>query len=140
MWENLIAKARTLAMYYHTAHWQVHGSLYYSDHLLFERLYNSSTEDIDKLAERAIGITGDIGVVNLNNILSLMCAEAVKLPYECKENIQYAQAALLLEKDFISCLNECEANAESAGTKDLLAGISDKHEEHIYLLQQRVSK
>jgi len=140
MWENLIAKARTLAMYYHTAHWQVHGSLYYSDHLLFERLYNSSNEDIDKLAERAIGITGDISVVNLNNILHIVCSEAIKLPYECHENIQYAQAALLLEKEFISLLNECESCAESVGTKDLLAGISDKHEEHVYLLSQRVRK
>lgn len=138
MWETLLAKLRTLALYYQTAHWQSKGSLFYGDHLLFERLYNGVAEEIDGVAERAIGLTG-VAVVNLNKSLALMSSEAIKLPYECSENIQFFQASLLLEQDILKFLEEIEPSL-SLGSKDLIAALASAHESNLYLLKQRVTK
>jgi len=139
MWPQLLAKLRTLSMYYQTAHWQCKGSLFYQDHLLFERLYNVVNEEIDGVAERAVGITQDVSVVNLNDSLKLMAEIAIKLPMENKENVSYAQTALILEMDLLKMLGSLEPNV-TLGTKDLMGAIANSHESNCYLLRQRISK
>lgn len=136
---TLLSKLRLLAMYYQTAHWQVKGSLFYQDHLLFERLYNAVNEEIDGVAERAVGFTGDRSTVNLNESLKLMAEASIKLPFECSENIHYVTAALALEKDLLDYL-EKNQDYGSAGVKDLLAGLANAHESNVYLLKQRLAK
>jgi len=139
MWSELLAKLRALALYYQTAHWQVKGSLFYQDHLLFDRLYNSVVPEIDKVGERSIGITGDRAVVNLNASLQAISDIISAVPTECPENLHFASSAIALEKDVLACLELMKAQA-SFGSENLLADIADNHESHLYLLQQRVLK
>ena len=48
----------TLQTIYKNFHWLTHGTAYYADHLLFERLYNSITEEIDYLVEKMVSLYG----------------------------------------------------------------------------------
>jgi len=133
---ELLVKLRLLALYYQTAHWTVKGSLFYQDHLLFERLYNSVNAEIDGVAEKAIALTKNRAVVNLPAVLEKVTEEAKKLRYECKENVEFVNEAILLEQDLIDFL-EVEAKDCSLGCNDLMASIANNHEGHLYLLSQR---
>lgn len=134
--KELLAKLRLLAMYYQTAHWQVKSSTYYADHVLFERLYNETNEQIDGIAERAVGLT-DMEAVSLADSLSMM--SQFKLPTECKDNSEYAKAGLALEKSVMGTIDRALEGA-SAGTRNLLEGLADVSEKHVYLLKQRLSQ
>jgi DNA-binding ferritin-like protein len=136
---TLLSNLRLLSMYYQTCHWQVKGSLFYGDHLMFDRLYNAVNEEVDGVAERAVGFTGDRSLVNLNEVLKRMSEAAIKLPFECSENIHYVNAALLLEQDLLAYLEQHQ-DYGSVGVKNLLAGIADAHESNVYLLKQRLAK
>jgi DNA-binding ferritin-like protein len=133
---ELLVKLRLIAFYYQTAHWTVKGSLFFQDHLLFERLYNSVNEEIDGVAEKAIALTKNRAVVNLPAILEKVTEESKKLRYECKENAEFVSEAISLEQDLLEFL-EIAAKDCSLGCNDLLASIANTHEGHLYLLTQR---
>lgn len=140
MWTELIAKLRTLALYYQTAHWSVKGSLFYGDHLLFDRLYNAVNEEIDGLAERAVGTDG-IQAVNLPEVLTLISKAAESLNYEAAQNSAYFQSALGLEQNLLEFLESADKKEDlSMGTRNLLEGVADKHEANVYLLKQRLTQ
>lgn len=66
-----VAYLRYLATLYQTRHWESHGIELYAQHLLFERLYNSASEDLDQAAEKMVGMLGS-GVVNLTTQVGLV--------------------------------------------------------------------
>lgn len=138
IFSDLIAKLRLISLYYQTAHWTVKGTLFYQDHLLFERLYNAVNAEIDEVAEKAIGLTKDRSVVNLPDILDKVQEGASRLRFECKENVEFVREAIILEQELLGFL-EGAAKDCSLGCNDLLASIANTHEGHLYLLGQRVA-
>ena len=54
----LLSCLRALRMSHHTAHWQVKGTPFYGDHLLFERLYTAIDDEIDGLGEKMVSKYG----------------------------------------------------------------------------------
>ena len=48
----VLVSLRALALLHQTHHWLSDGPEYYADHLLFERLYNETVEEIDAIGER----------------------------------------------------------------------------------------
>lgn len=134
---ELLVKLRLLSMYYQTAHWTVKGSLFYQDHLLFERLYNTVVGEIDEVAEKAIGVTGDRSVVNLSDILDKVSEGSKKLRYEPRENVEFVQEAIELEESLLAFLEE-SAKGVSLGVNDMMASIASAHEGNLYLLKQRL--
>lgn len=133
-WETLLAYDRFLLFFYQTTHWVTKGKPYYGDHLLFERLYNGVSEEIDGIGERAIGTTGNLEVVALGTSLRKM----LEMLPTIQEMNNFFEIATNLEQGFIYLLEEIDKDERiSVGTRDLLNGIASKHEEHIYLLKQR---
>ena len=63
---HTLACLRAMSFSYQTSHWQAQGATFYEDHLLFERLYGSVTEEIDALAEKLVGYLGSDSVTLLN--------------------------------------------------------------------------
>ena len=78
-WTGLLARFRVLSMYYQQCHWAVRGG-HYGDHLLFERLYNETNEVIDEIAEKGIGVTGNVDHVVLLTHLAAVTGLAKNLP------------------------------------------------------------
>lgn len=141
MYSELLAKMRVLSMYYQTGHWQVKNAVFYSDHLLLERLYGEASSRIDQIAEKGIGVTGDRATVNLKNHLMAVVSAAANLPTEAVENNVYFQNALGLEQELQSFCKVMNDKPElSVGCKNMLGDIADESESRIYLLKQRLSK
>jgi len=138
---------RALGVVHQTHHWLTKGPNYYADHLLFERVYSPLAEEIDSLAERAVG-TGSPSVLLHPAIQARKAAEIVEslcdgVDYEEGANTEsYVAASLRAEQWFVSFMKKVAESMKASGTlsrgmDNLLAGIEDKHEEHIYLLSQR---
>jgi DNA-binding ferritin-like protein len=142
---NYLSSMRTVHLYHQHAHWISKGSAYYGDHLLFERLYEDLTVEIDALAERAVGLSGDDAVCpiivtgaafrNLNKLLPDF--DAAGHPDDI------VRAALRIERYFLKGTKSLYEDLKSSGRitlgfDDMLMEIYSNHETNVYLLQQRL--
>lgn len=127
-WANILAQHRFLYLVYQNLHWLSRGSDFYGDHLLFERLYKKLIDEVDQIAERAVGLAGDQTVE-----LTVLCAHLQEL----------AQAgvsmdlAIEIEQAIAVILQQAEQMVDSLGAKDLLASLASSREEDLYLLGRR---
>ena len=142
----LLVHLKYLYALHQNHHWTSMGDPFYGDHLLFQRLYQATVEEIDGLAEKAIGL-GNTTNVNLmlqtSQLLKLVTSEGTASMIPTSSDL--AKKSLMAEMNFlkvidvmISCLQEC--GLLTPGLSNMLEGIADVHEGHIYLLKQRVSK
>ncbi len=137
---------RGLQLLYQTTHWQTSGPNYYSDHLLFERLYNSMAEDIDLLGEKSVGM-GTERLVDYRHSLQNMqmfldAADDMITVTNDNAGQKHVMRAVRAETAFIrageSLMEMLEQKGMlSRGIENLLGGILDKHEGLLYLLKQR---
>ena len=141
LWLMLLGDLKALYDAYYSAHWRSYGDPYYGDHLLYQRLYGDVITEIDSVAERALGITGNDALVEPGTLLSaeMSCLKALVMPGE------FAASMLEAEKRFLQRLKTMldtlrAGTLLSDGTEDLLQGIANKHEEHVYLLSRRVRR
>jgi DNA-binding ferritin-like protein len=125
-----------------THHWQTKGGQFYGDHLLFMRLYEDSQPFIDQIAERAVG-AGHFQLVDARK-QAMGVAGLVNL--WTRGGFENADGMMAHSLDVERCVVDCvskarrglEARGElSDGTDNLIQGVADKHEEFVYLLQQR---
>jgi len=141
----LLVNLRFLAMVHQTHHWTAKGDPFYGDHLLFQRLYDAVSAEVDGLAEKAVGL-GCEDTVNL----SLQAQQLSGMAQAYGTTMQLPQASGLVKKSlaaevsFLRCAARCAELLEDSGqmTRGLdnfLQGLEDKHEGHVYLLQQRCS-
>jgi len=134
IYQKTLATLRSLSLYYQTAHWVSKGSQYYGDHLLFQRLYEETTEDIDPVGEKAMGICQDEYAVSLIQNIDFVYKIINNMDYE-PDNV--FESALKLERAFVKLCGDYVKTDVSEGVKNMFAGLADKHEGHVYLLQQR---
>jgi DNA-binding ferritin-like protein len=130
-------------MVHQTAHWQAKGNSFYGDHLLFQRLYEESQEGIDGVAERLIGLTGDVSKVSLCDQIRDMHTIAKVWHGHCGDDL--AAVSLRGEMALIKLIAFFKKSLQDEGSlteglDDLLQGIASKHEEFVYLLKQRSSR
>lgn len=130
-----LAMLKAMALIHQHNHWTTKGQNFYGDHLLFERLYKSVSENIDATAEKFIGLFGyecleyDLQASLLNKILA---------KYSNLEGSPI-NMSLAIEKDFIkyckyahTCFED--ENKLTLGLDDMITAISGKREEAVYLL------
>lgn len=142
---SLLVLLRALAMVHQTHHWCTHGDSYYGDHLLFERLYNGVSEEIDGIGERAVGMGGMQFIRNLNAQAAGVQRVVGLLSNLVESPNAYVESSLEAEQLFASCTTVIVAKMKETGlltrgVDNLIAGVEDKHESHRYLLQQRLWK
>jgi DNA-binding ferritin-like protein len=132
-----IASLKGLALIHQHNHWTTKGSMFYGDHLLFERLYNSTIENLDSAAEKFIGVFGD---ECLDYDLQTELLGKVLLKYKNLDGspAEMSQAAI---KDFLKFSQEAYNCFETEsrltlGLDDMIMAIASKNEEASYLLQQ----
>jgi len=140
----LLVYLRYLATVHQTHHWISKGDPFYGDHILFQRLYDGVNAEIDTIAEKAVGL-GSEQNVNLclqANQLAKFASKYDSVAATIPGASELAKKSLSIETDFMNCVKHCvqslkEKNLLTRGLDNLLAGIEDKHESHIYLLKQR---
>jgi DNA-binding ferritin-like protein len=141
---------KALATIHQSHHWLTFGETYFADHLLFERLYNQTVEDIDGVAEKAVGTGVPIDKMHpglqsciVAHIVKKFCGNGVNTG-EGENPKAYLEVSLSAETEFMACMAEIakvmkERGDLSRGVDNMLAGIEDKHEGHLYLLKQRLT-
>jgi DNA-binding ferritin-like protein len=133
----MLAFTEALSMIHQSHHWQKQGDSFFGDHLMYQRLYEETNAEIDVLAEKIVGV-GGIKMTNyftrLSIIRSFMRGVAKGEAPEVESHragLMYVIAGemvmdVLKEKDILT-----------RGIEQALGNILDKHESHIYLLQNR---
>jgi len=136
----LVSILRAASIVHHAHHWQTVGN--YGDHLLFERIYNDSLPFVDQVAEKAIGLSNNVSLVNPTTQVTAINL-AVSTWYAAA-GTDMVGMSLGIEGCVLDCIKETITKISSQsllsdGLENLLQGIMDKHEEFIYLLHQRQS-
>lgn len=132
-----VATLKALALIHQHNHWTTKGDMFYGDHLLFERLYNDTLENLDLAAEKFIGVFSD---ECLNYDLQADLLHKVLLKYKNLEGSP-AEMSLAAEKDFLKFSREAydcfeKEDRLTLGLDDMIMAIASKREEAAYLLQQ----
>lgn len=140
----ITAIQRAAGLVHQSLHWRTRGPLFYSDHLLFERVYNKVNDTVDALAEKTIGL----GSYHLMDPLTQSNQISALVQYLCADTTPDAQASFYpnfshaIEVQCVTLItlakNALEAKGQlTNGLDNQLQGILDDHEQLIYLLKQR---
>lgn len=137
---KVFAAHRTLVQVYQTAHWLSKGSTFYSDHLLYERLYNEASAIIDGMAEKFISVAGEYCinpvVVSKKVCDMLESYQQESSPEALLENAcGFQLAALKITKEYYLVMQQEEKL--TLGLDDFLMALCNDHEHRLYLLEQR---
>jgi len=136
-----IATLKAMALIHQHNHWTTHGEIFYAEHLLFEKIYKSSLENLDLAAEKFIGLFEENF---LNYEFQAELLNKVLLKYK---NIQNSpvELSLMIEKDFLKLSDDAynffkEDGELSLGLDDMIMSIASNREEAVYLLKQTLNQ
>lgn len=141
---TLLVFLRALGLVHQCNHWGATGPNGYAVHQMFDRLYGGVVGETDSLAERLVGLAGMEMVEPVR--LAKQTAEVVEeLSAASAFGTNMVETSLVAEVRFLLLIQALlrtlrESGNVSTGTENLLAGIADKHEEHVYLLKQSLSQ
>ena len=132
-----VASLKAIVLIHQHNHWTSKGDVYYENHLMFERLYNSANEDLDAAAEKFMGLFGE---EYLNFELQTKLLGQVLSKYNKLAGQTVAQS-LAIEKDFIKFCQDAYDAFEGEGTlslglDDMIMNIASNREGAVYHLQQ----
>ncbi len=139
----ILVHLQYLAMLHQTHHWVARGDSFYGDHQLFQLLYQRTIEDIDDVAEKAVGYGNEQNVSLAQQLsqlsrLSRCSGSSQTIP----QSSGLAHASLEAECSFLRVLKSMRESLRSQyvltdGMDNLLPQIADRHEKHVYLLRRR---
>jgi DNA-binding ferritin-like protein len=133
---EVLAILRAQYISYQHSHWQVEGGLFYADHLLFQRLYESVQTQVDELAEKIIGYAGSGSLDAAKQAASI----AVWVARWSSLGDHHARGVLSeedLQRSIQAAYDDLKAiGAMTLGLDDWLMSTASAHESNAYLLQQ----
>lgn len=143
MFCKYLAMCRALSLMYQHLHWITAGDSFYSDHLLYQRLYGKMAEEIDGVAEKFVGLSGSESACPIRT--TRVCSELLSSFYKDfntnSDANTFAAYALYLEILFLELNNEFYKKLKeekiSLGLDDMIMSIHNSHEENVYLLKQK---
>lgn len=143
---QLLAVLRYLAMLHQTHHWVSKGDPFYSDHELFDKLYQRTLEDVDEVAEKAVGLGSEQNVALATQLCQILrLAKDMNSPQTVPHSSELAKASLCAERNLLQCivmaLQSMDQNGTTTpGVENMLQSIADRHEKHVYLLGRKCSQ
>lgn len=139
----IVSSYRALKNLFYSYHWTASGESSYSDHLLFERIYESFEGYEDQAAEKLLALGGS--PLLLNPILLSKASHRFIHKIETCDypNITIAAKGLKAIKLFIQITDSLRNTLRqkgnlSTGTDNLLGDILDSQEKNLYLLERRI--
>ena len=128
----LLVHLKFLAAVHQNHHWITKGDPFYGDHLLFARIYEATTTDIDTLAEKAIGLGSTSNVDIILQHKQLCQLQGYGMTATIPQPTELAKRSYLAEMNFLKAAAHLAEHLKANGTMsrgldNLLAGIEDKH-------------
>lgn len=138
----VLSALRGLAILHQTHHWQASGPTSYSDHLLFERLYNDIQPDIDSTAEKLVGLNKGAMVMFTKHVIGLSTFLKSVKEHSTSDDLTRIslEAELLLLSLIETVMDRLKVSGLlTRGLEQHLGNIADKHETAVYLLKRRIT-
>lgn len=134
-----------LSQVHHNHHWVAQGDPFYGDHQLFDRLYSGANGEVDSLAEKAVGLGNRANVdlftmcQQVNKWVATMYTggSTIPSPTELARRSLDCEMAFLKFSATTARLLEGQGQL-TRGLDNMLQGMEDVHEGHVYLLKQRI--
>lgn len=137
---SVLATLRAQAISYQTSHWTAAGEAFYSEHLMFQRLYESILGEVDALAEKLVCFEDDDGVdmVEQTEKIHLLCKEWAKTDCPIKRGLE---SEVFVQKVLEDAYEEItKADQMTLGLDDFLMATANSHEENMYLLKRNLKR
>lgn len=142
----VLAHLKFLSEIHQNHHWTCMGDPFYGDHLLFSRLYDTVKGEVDTVAEKVIGLSCTANV-DLRTLIGQVfkLTTGYGMTVTIPQSSDLARRSLMAEMNFIKVIDNCIISLDNCGlltngVDNMLQGIADTHEGHIYLLKQRCSR
>ncbi|PZD97791.1 DNA starvation/stationary phase protection protein [Paenibacillus sambharensis] len=134
-----VANGNVLYVKLHNYHWYVKGPNFFTLHVKFEELYNEVTLMMDEIAERmlAIGEKPSATMKEYMQLATIKEAQGGEDPTEMVQNIADDYRAMV--KDFLE-LAEAAEEEDDMPTSDMLIGMVEKLQKHIWMLDSYAGK
>ncbi|WAA10050.1 Dps family protein [Fervidibacillus albus] len=130
----LTANFSVMYMKLHHFHWFVKGPQFFSLHEKFESLYNEATGYVDELAERLLTLE-ETPISTLKECLELSTIEEAKRVGTDKEMVQEVIDDFQAIDQLLHKTMELAQKDDDEVTNDLLVGISNNIQKHIWMLR-----
>lgn len=132
--QETLALLRALSWLHQTLHWKSRGENYHF-HLLYERLYNNTIEEIDQFAEKLVGLYGNDA---MNSVEQITMSQQWLQGWE-NDNLETAIKAELEFQHmlFLTYTTLKQAGELTLGMDDLLMTLAGNHDSHLYLLRNK---
>lgn len=129
---KLVADLNVLYMKIHHFHWFVKGPNFFTLHAKFEELYNEVTEHNDSIAERLLQLN-EKPISTLKECLDLATVkEASKVGTDVEMVEELVNDLETIDKELTATM---ELAGDDEGTADLLLGISESFQKHIWMFK-----
>lgn len=134
---KLVADLNVLYMKIHHFHWFVKGPNFFTLHAKFEELYNEVTEHNDSIAERLLKLN-EKPISTLKECLDLATVkEASKVGTDVEMVEELVNDLETIDKELTATM---ELAGDDEGTADLLLGISESFQKHIWMFKAFLGK
>ena len=123
-----------------SSHWLAKHNNFYSDHLLFQRLYEAIPEEIDKLAEKIV-VDCNCDILEPDELAEGAASKVCAITSQCtNDSFERSLCAEECVLDAIQCAMDAieQSDLRKLGWEDLLGSMMSQHEEHVYLLKKSV--
>jgi DNA-binding ferritin-like protein len=144
---NFIGTVKALQMWFQGAHHVTKGSGFAGDHsLLYSEIYDKFDDEVDVIAEKALGIGNDENAVCPRGVASRASEILQNLPSPVGQtSLGLAACGLSIMKAHLRYLDWLydaldEAGDMTLGLDDFIMASANGHEKFVYLLQQRVKQ
>jgi len=135
---KLVADLNVFYMKIHHFHWFVKGPNFFTLHEKFEELYNEVTEHSDTIAERLLQLN-EKPISTLKECLDLATVkEASKVGTDVEMVKELINDLETIDKELIATMEL--ASGDDEGTADILLGISESFEKHIWMFKSFIGK
>lgn len=131
---SYLAMLRILYIVFQHSHWKCKCPAFYSNHLLFERIYKDVRKLVDATAEKIIGVFGNEALRHDSQV------EIIAGLYKYKGD-NHVENSLMAAKDYLKLAEEVynrikEMGEMTLGLDDMIMSQASKVEEFVYLLSQ----
>ncbi len=134
---KLVADLNVLYMKIHHFHWFVKGPNFFTLHAKFEELYNEVNEHNDSIAERLLQLN-EKPISTLKECLDLATVkEASKVGTDVEMVEELVNDLETIDKELTATM---ELAGDDEGTADLLLGISESFQKHIWMFKAFLGK
>ena len=130
---QLLIKLNSLYQFYKSSHWLSNGINFYSQHKLFEELYEDLDDEIDALAELILAFDDKDDKLNSKFIADETAKITKSTSSKFLENIKLASEQ---ELDIIELIDSIKADSISTGIYNHLCSIAQNHSRNAYLLSR----